>query len=593
MTNPKPWTPRFYQIEAMNAFLQALNELEDPVIAMPTGTGKSGVIALICEALLKLFPGMRIVVATHVKELVKQDANAMLKVWKQAPIGIFSAGLKQKQAEMPITFCSIQSAAKAAARFGKVHLVLIDEAQALSPKEESNYQKFLAALRLFNPKLRVGGLTATPYRRKMGMIVDDGLFSKICYDITGLYAFNKMIEWGYLAPLLAKPTSFVFDVSQVRQTGGDFNQKELHNVVDREDKTEIALQEALQVLHDRNHIIVFGSGIDHVTNITNMLRSWGENAVMVHSKLPEHERDANIEAFTAGGANGARWIVNDGVLTTGFDSPWVDGIVDLAPTTSPGLHVQKYGRGTRPYFCDAEGNSLEDLFDLNTNEGRIAAIKASPKHNCRVLDFAGNIARLGPINDPKIPNPKKGKKTGELIMKICPECGAYNFAAARFCCNTEEDCEHEFQFDSKLEITAGTEEVIRKTNAPAPAEMHWFPVDRVVYDRLVRPFQKPEMKVYYHCGLRRFSELVSIESGGWAEKKAKAWWNARLPGYDPPPTTEDGLTATALLKEPTHIYVHTNATWPRVINYSFDGTTPTVELAKPSHLKDQTNGADS
>jgi DNA repair protein RadD len=122
--------------------------------------------------------------------------------------------------------------------------------------------------------------------------------------------------------------------------------------------------------------------------------------------------------------------------------------------------------------------------------------------------------------------------------------------------------------------------------------MHWFKVDRVEYNKVTRAFQRPEMSVRYSCGLRKFSELISIEHDGWAGKKARNWWRERLPGFEPPPTTEDGLTATAMLREPTHVYVHTNATWPRVTAYSYDGTTPTVANAKPSH-EETPDGTDS
>ena len=59
------------------------------------------------------------------------------------------------------------------------------------------------------------------------------------------------------------------------------------------------------------------------------------------------------------------------------------------------LWVQMLGRGTRPVYPVG--------YDSETIEQRIEAIKVSGKLDCLVLDYAGNTRRLGPINDPVIP----------------------------------------------------------------------------------------------------------------------------------------------------------------------------------------------
>jgi DNA repair protein RadD len=99
-------------------------------------------------------------------------------------------------------------------------------------------------------------------------------------------------------------------------------------------------------------------------------------------------------------------LVNCDVLTTGFDAPNTDMIVMLRPTHSPGLYVQMMGRGMRI----AEG-----------------------KKDCLILDFAKNIERHGPINQ-IAPNQKgQRKKTGEALVKSCPECKSYVPKASTTC----------------------------------------------------------------------------------------------------------------------------------------------------------------
>lgn len=569
--------PRFYQQEALDQTLYMLEHDLDaaPVIAIPTGAGKSGVIGMLCAYLLNSFPACRITVATHVKELILQDIKALKQVWLEAPYGIFSAGLGLKQAGMPITFATVQSAVKNPEAFGFQHVMIIDEAHLLSPDEETSYQRLIAALRKINPKLRIIGLTATPFRLKQGYITSDGIFNKFSYDISGPKAFVRLIEMGYLIPLLSRPTDFRYDVSKIRKIGGDFNQGQLQRAVNTEEQTEKALQEALQIMHSRDHILVFGSGIDHVTSITSMLQAMGESAVCVHSKMNgTTQRDDNIEMFRN---FEARLIVNDGILTTGVDFPFLDGMILLNPTTSPAKHVQILGRGTRPDFAPG--------FDLEEVEGRLAAIEASHKHNCLVCDFAGNIERCGPINDPRIPK-KKGKGSGEIPIKICPQCGCYNHAAVRFCDGEFLDgrqCDFEFTFETKIDPHASSKRVIAREEP----ELVWFKVDNVEYEPFTKPHTPAMMRVKYYCGIQRFTELVCIEHPGFASKRARDWWRLRRPLEVPPETTYGGIQILSHSKVPipTNVLVQVNTKYPRLVSQSFDGSTPmfTPDPVHPGH----------
>ena len=99
-------TLRDYQGEAVQSPFDyyASGRTGNPLIAMPTGTGKSIVIAEFCRRVLAYWPNQRIVVATHVKELVEQNARKMLEVWPTAPVGIYSAGLGSRDCMQSIIF---------------------------------------------------------------------------------------------------------------------------------------------------------------------------------------------------------------------------------------------------------------------------------------------------------------------------------------------------------------------------------------------------------------------------------------------------------------------------------------------------------
>src|SRR4029079_14872084 len=84
--------PRDYQIEAVNSLYSYFASHDDPkqnpLIAMPTGTGKSLVIAMFLKTIYERWPDQRVMMLTHVKELIDQNAKQLRKFWPTAPVGI-------------------------------------------------------------------------------------------------------------------------------------------------------------------------------------------------------------------------------------------------------------------------------------------------------------------------------------------------------------------------------------------------------------------------------------------------------------------------------------------------------------------------
>jgi len=80
----------------------------NPCLVLPTGAGKSHIVAAICADALQKWPETRILMLTHVKELIEQNQEKMLQHWPNAPLGIYSASMGKRQIE-PITFAGIQS----------------------------------------------------------------------------------------------------------------------------------------------------------------------------------------------------------------------------------------------------------------------------------------------------------------------------------------------------------------------------------------------------------------------------------------------------------------------------------------------------
>lgn len=570
--------PRDYQDWASAAFFGYYQNGHDghPVIAMPTGTGKSVVIAALCTTILTQWTGQRILMLAPTKELVEQNAEKMRAMWPGAPLGICSASLNRYDVAHPLLFGTIGTVINRKKDIGPRDLVFVDECHLVSDKESTQYRAYFDYLLELNPNTKFIGLSATPYRLGVGHITDGGLFTDVCFDSTTLEAFNWFIEQGYLVPLIPRPTKTKLDTEGVKKQGGEFQAKDLQRAVNKAEITSAAVIEALDLAADRSHCLWFATGIEHAEAIGAELESHGESVVVIHSKSAT--RDIDLASFLAGEV---RHCVNFGILTTGFDFPGLDCIVMLRPTKSPGLWVQMLGRGTRPFYAVG--------FDLATAEGRLAAIAASVKQNCLVLDFAHNTAEMGPINDPRLPK-KKGKGTGDAPIKTCgrtgdppvsnivegtsdPDkgggrtgCGAWNHPSARNCVQ----CGAEFTFEVKFGADASSAALLADSSgAYEKPVVNEFKVTRVSYEIHKKPGRPDSIRVFYYCGLRRFSHYVLPEHGGNPRRRSEHWWMLHGGGAMPESTLECRRVIDTL-RVPHTIRVWEKKDYPQIMDWIFD-----------------------
>lgn len=562
---------RWYQEEAVAAIFKAIARAGvNPLVGLPCGTGKSWVIAKLLRQALTAYPMVRAIVSINSKKLVSQNTKALINHWEFAPVGIYCDGLdgvdgiNGRETNQPITIGTIQSMANNAEAFGFVNLLIIDEVQVVSPKEETQYQGFISKLKEKNPQLVVIGLSATLYRSKGGMLIDHGLFNEVCYDITDWQNFNRLVKEGYLVPLTSTATKFSYDVSGIKTSGDDFNQKALAESVNTDDNNRRVILEALQRGVGRKHWLFFCAGTQHVDDVVTILKELGLNAAGAHSKMPGTEADDNIDAYCKGEI---MMLVSDSMLVVGFDAPFTDHIVVMRPSKAVVRHVQGLGRGTRPWYAPG--------YDLDTIEGRLAAIEASGRVDCLISDFGRNLERLGPINDPLIPG--KRKKSGILAIKICRTdklisphigCGEYNFTAARECWK----CHAPFMFEEKedkLEKEASKAVAVR---LPKP-QCEWLPVDGHEYEIFRRAGHMPTMRATYSYGMNRYSELVSLEhEKPFVNKMGRDWWRKR--GIEPLATLEDTMQFKDLLPMPMWILVEFNGNYPRIVQHCFENEHP-------------------
>ncbi len=118
---------RPYQQAAVDAVYEHLRSKEtNPCVVLPTGTGKSLVLAQIAKDAVEKWNG-RVLLLAHVKELLEQNADKIRKLCPELKIGIYSAGLKSRDTTEQVIVAGIQSMYNKACELDAFDLVIVDE----------------------------------------------------------------------------------------------------------------------------------------------------------------------------------------------------------------------------------------------------------------------------------------------------------------------------------------------------------------------------------------------------------------------------------------------------------------------------------
>jgi len=542
--------PFYYQEESVQAFFRFIgnrpNKGKNPLIVLPTGAGKSHVLALICQRAIEKWPTLKITVLSHTKDILEQDYSKLCAYMDDPSIiGVYSAGLNRREVRQ-ITVAGIQSVYSLKQTFNETNLVIIDEAHKVPPTGEGRYRTFFEN----NKPQFILGLTATPYRLGQGMLTDEGhMFNRIIYNAD----IKKLITEGFLSKLKSKETKYRMDTSEVKIVAGDYSAKSLADKLDRTNITDIICEELAGYKKLRKHWLVFAIDIEHAEHIANCLSVVGVTAAAAHSQQPTSINSAIMKLYKEGKIQA---LINVEKYTTGFDFPGIDLIAMLRPTKSPVLHVQTIGRGLRVvYNIDSVHN-----FNIHNLGHRHRAISEGPKQDCLVLDFAGNLERLGPIDDVEVTTIKKGKGEGVAPTKTCPDCMEVVALHVKEC----PDCGYEWPEPEKLMLQSSNESVLSEIKPNRT-----YNVKNIFYHNHTKVGKKPSMKVTYVCdSLTTFTEWIHFESERLGHQ-AKRWWQFRS-GTDVPETTKEALTRQNELVSPKQIEVDVNGKWPRIKKYHFN-----------------------
>lgn len=399
-------TPRDYQAEAVDAARRALAENPKTLIISPTASGKSVMIAMICEAASR--KGNRVLSLCMQGEILDQNETTLNRLNPDISTGIYCAGQGRKDTSADVIFASRDSLGKNPEACGRFDLCIVDEAHLVNPKAKTQYQKIFSALDF----KYVVGLTGTPWRLNGGNIWgDNGYFDSVAYNI----CLNLLVDRGYLSKYrYPEARKTIVDASSVEVAStGDYKKDALDAVSTPDDIVRACVDSWESEASARRCSIFFCTSLDHAKKVTDELVSRGYKTGYLDGTTKKRER---AELLADAKAGFYECLVNVGVLTTGVDIPCIDTVIMLRPTKSAALYIQCMGRGLR-------------LF-----EG---------KDDCLILDYAGNVERFGtdlgkPIvkdvrvemNKEHSDEPRDDEKTLKG-PKICPECltevGRYDF----------------------------------------------------------------------------------------------------------------------------------------------------------------------
>ena len=304
-----------YQEEMVGRIGRAFGKHQSIMVQMPTGTGKTYLLAAVVKSEERRVKNPCVWVVAHRRELVVQieetlerfdlptstdDDNAFIKVMSIQWLTLHYREMREEPS-----------------------LIVIDEAHHAVAKT------YAEVMRAF-PKAKKLGLTATPYRLKGEGFAD--LFDTLLtsWSMDRFIAKGRLSLYDYYS---IKPDGLdqrLIDSLKKRGADGDYQQKELNEVMDVRPSLERLCMTVKRYVA-RKKGIVYAFSIEHAEHIAEFYRSNDINAVAISSKTPSNERKSLVELFKKGKI---RVLVSVDLFSEGFDCPDVQFIQLARPTLS-------------------------------------------------------------------------------------------------------------------------------------------------------------------------------------------------------------------------------------------------------------------
>ena len=365
--------------EDMKARIEKALCLHRSVMAqMPTGTGKTVLLASVVESFLREHSNCKVWIVAHRRELVSQIRETIERVFSKITPSLFtikegstshpdplSSGAREETApprrseplrskvggpskvspdclsasafNVPIKAVSIQWLSK---HYDEIEeepgMIVIDEAHhALAKTYKEMWERF--------PKAKFLGLTATPCRLNGKGFID--LFDVLVqsWDVPEFISKGRLATYDFVSIKSDGVTQRLIDSLQKRGADGDYQNKEMDMLLNKKPSIE-RLYRSLEEYGKNRKGIVYAINISHAQKITKLYQEHGVKAIAIDSKTPATERQQDIEAFKKGDI---QVLVNVDIFSEGFDCPDVEFVQLARPTLSLAKYLQMVGRGLR------------------------------------------------------------------------------------------------------------------------------------------------------------------------------------------------------------------------------------------------------
>ena len=337
-----------YQKDMAMRIEKAFRLYRSVMAQMPTGTGKTVVLASVVESFLGEHPLKSVWIVAHRRELVSQIQETIERVFSNR-LAEKEDGSSDNLIEKPldsslftlrsslIKAMSIQWLARHYDEIGEEPgMIVIDEAHhALAKTYKEMWDRF--------PKAKFLGLTATPCRLNGKGFID--LFDVLVqsWSVPEFISKGRLATYDFVSIKSNGVTQRLIDSLQKRGADGDYQNKEMDMLLNKRPSIERLYRSFEEYGKDRKGI-VYAINISHAKKIVELYQEHGIKAVAIDSKTPAAERQADIEAFKKGNI---QVLVNVDIFSEGFDCPDVEFVQLARPTLSLAKYLQMVGRGLR------------------------------------------------------------------------------------------------------------------------------------------------------------------------------------------------------------------------------------------------------
>lgn len=471
---------RRYQSNAIGLIRDCIIKLTDKIyrlfgrkprviLVIPTGGGKTVCFSSMAEqAQIK---GSRVSVVAHRGELLDQ-AEETMKTYGINPL--------------MINYGMVQTYVRSPHKIPEMDLCIIDECHI------GNFRRFVD---LLPNHVQVIGVTATPLGSSKKMPLRETFDAVVCP-----VQISELIEKEYLS----KPVYKIWELDETdlkKDSKGEFTEQSQMGVFSMDDLLSSYNQRV-------GKTIIFCSSIAQSLLALNTIteKHPDDKVFLVHSKIKKEERKAIIKEYKN---TPNSTIINCGILTAGFDDPWIETVVLYRSTTSLTLFMQMVGRGGRVVKHPVTKELIKGIFhvhDLGNNVKRLLAWEVD--------------------RDWKLMFELQGMKLTESAapMRMCVSCEAVIYTSTKICpyCNTEQPVK------KKEEKKAGKVSVINDySELPEPLKKDYSEmslielIQRAAYGspQLGRPFNigwilsQIKKKPNYHELLKELAELKGYKKG--------------------------------------------------------------------------------